>query len=90
MDLVFFLKKVDRQSAIIHVFTETPPTQRSRKGHTVHATWITFILYRAQQTNVNKYLKINFYETDNPKCYKACQSPCLDTCTSVAYVYTSK
>jgi len=30
MDLFFLLKKVDRRSAIIHVFTKTPPTQRSR------------------------------------------------------------
>ena len=43
----FLLKKVDRRSAIIHVFTKTPPTQRSRKV-------VRYLfLYRAPLTNVN-------------------------------------
>ena len=49
MDLLFFYKG-DQRSAIIHVFTETPPTQRSRK---IMQNEPHLFVYRAQLTNVN-------------------------------------
>ena len=52
MDL-FSFKKVDRQSAVIHVLTKTPPTQRSRNVVRFMQNEPQFILYRAQRTNVN-------------------------------------
>ena len=50
---VFSFKKVNRRSAIIHVFTKTPPNQRSRKVVRFMQNEREFILYRAQRTNVN-------------------------------------
>ena len=51
--ICFSFKKVDRRSAIIHVFTKTPPTQGSRKVVRFMQNEPQFILYRAQRTNVN-------------------------------------
>ena len=42
-----------RQSAIIHVLTKTPLTQRSRKVVRFMQNEREFILYRAQRTNVD-------------------------------------
>ena len=53
MDLGFFFQKVDRRNAIIHVFTKTPPTQRSRKVVRFMQNESHLFLYRAQGTNVN-------------------------------------
>ena len=52
MDLFFFWK-IDRLSAIVHVFTKTPPTQMSRKVVRFMQNEREFILYTAQRTNVN-------------------------------------
>mgnify|MGYP007091343061 CR=1 FL=1 len=51
--ICFSFKKVDRRSAIIHVFTKTPPTQGSQKVIRFMQNEPQFILYRAQRTNVN-------------------------------------
>ena len=48
-----FLKEV-RRSAMIHVFTKTPPTQ----GRTVHAKW-TAIYFVQSSTDECKYQRIN-------------------------------
>ena len=55
MDL-FAFKKVDRRSAIIHVFTKTPPTQRSLKVLRFMQNEPHLFVYRAQRTNVNSRL----------------------------------
>jgi len=52
MDYFF---KVDRRSAMIHVFTKTPPTQGSRKVVRFMQNKPQFILYITQRTNVNIY-----------------------------------
>ena len=44
---------LDRRSAIIHVFTETPPTQMSRKVVRFMQNEPHLFLYKAQLTNVN-------------------------------------
>ena len=51
--ICFSFKKVDRRSAMIHVFTKTPPTQGSRKVARFMQNEPQFIVYRAQRTNVN-------------------------------------
>ena len=51
--ICFSFKKVDRRSAIIHVFTEPPPTQRSRKVVRFMQNEPHLSLYRAQLTKVN-------------------------------------
>ena len=55
--ICFSFKTVDRRSAIIHVFTKTPPTQGSRKGCTVHAKW-TAIYFVQSSTDECKYFQI--------------------------------
>ena len=51
--ICFPFKKVVRRSAIIHVFTKTPPIHGSRKVVQFMQNEPQFILYRAQRTNVN-------------------------------------
>ena len=54
--ICFPFKKVVRRSAIIHVFTKTPPIHGSRKVVQFMQNEPQFILYRAQRTNVNIHL----------------------------------
>ena len=65
--MCFSLKKVDRRSAIIHVFTKTPPTQGSRKVVRFMQNEPQFISYRAQRTNVNMQTCIQRSTTGNCK-----------------------
>jgi len=51
--ICFSFKKVDRRSTIIHVFTETPPTQRSGKVVWFMQNEQYIFVYRAQLMNVN-------------------------------------